>query len=37
MATLASYNIFGDYSNEPADAFAEKLAGIAPMPAAASS
>ncbi|MDP9318142.1 MAG: aminotransferase class III-fold pyridoxal phosphate-dependent enzyme [Actinomycetota bacterium] len=31
MAALASYNIFGDYSNEPAIALAEKLAGIAPM------
>ena len=28
MARLASYNIFGDYSNEPAD----KLADIAPVP-----
>lgn len=32
MARLASYNIFGDYSNEPAEELAEKLAGIAPMP-----
>ena len=31
MAALASYNIFGDYSNEPAVALAEKIAGIAPM------
>src|SRR3954470_16444627 len=31
MAALASYNIFGDYSSEPAIALAEKLAGIAPM------
>jgi len=31
IAALASYNIFGDYSNEPAIALAEKLAGIAPM------
>lgn len=30
MAALASFNIFGDYSNEPAVALAEKLAGIAP-------
>ncbi|MDX6308577.1 MAG: putrescine---pyruvate transaminase [Nocardioidaceae bacterium] len=30
MAKLASYNTFGDYSNEPAIALAEKLAGIAP-------
>ena len=37
MAALASYNTFGDYSNEPAEALAEKLAGIAPMPAAGSS
>jgi len=32
MARLASYNTFGDYSNEPAEALAEKLAGIAPAP-----
>jgi putrescine---pyruvate transaminase len=32
MAALASYNIFGDHSNQPAIALAEKLAGIAPMP-----
>jgi putrescine---pyruvate transaminase len=32
MAALASYNIFGDHSNEPAIALAEKLAGIAPVP-----
>ncbi len=31
MAALASYNIFSDYSNPPAEALAEKLAGIAPM------
>ncbi len=30
MATLASYSTFGDFSNEPAEALAEKLAGIAP-------
>lgn len=32
IARLASYSIFGDYSNEPAEALAEKLAGIAPVP-----
>ena len=32
IARLASYSIFGDYSNEPAERLAEKLAGIAPMP-----
>ena len=30
MARLASYNTFGDFSNEPAETLAEKLAGIAP-------
>ncbi len=30
MSALASYNIFGDYSNQPAEQLAEKLAGIAP-------
>jgi adenosylmethionine-8-amino-7-oxononanoate aminotransferase len=30
IARLASYSIFGDYSNEPAEQLAEKLAGIAP-------
>jgi adenosylmethionine-8-amino-7-oxononanoate aminotransferase len=32
MAALASYNIFGDYSNQPAAELAEKIAGIAPVP-----
>ena len=32
IARLASYSIFGDYSNEPAEALAEKLAGLAPVP-----
>ena len=31
MAKLESYSTFGDFSNEPAIALAEKLAGIAPM------
>jgi adenosylmethionine-8-amino-7-oxononanoate aminotransferase len=30
IARLAAYSIFGDYSNEPAERLAEKLAGIAP-------
>jgi adenosylmethionine-8-amino-7-oxononanoate aminotransferase len=31
IARLASYSTFGDYSNEPAEQLAEKLAGIAPV------